>query len=145
MVDVFTPAERSRVMAAVRSRGNVSTELVLAAALRRAGVTGWRRHATVLVQDTAGARRKVRPDFVFRQARVAVFVHGCFWHGCPKHATIPKTRRGFWQDKISRNRSRDLLVARLLRKAGWRVIRVWEHDTRLNAGSCARRIRLVVG
>jgi DNA mismatch endonuclease (patch repair protein) len=69
----------------------------------------------------------VRPDFVFRQARLAVFVDGCFWHGCPKHATQPKNNRAFWHRKLSANKTRDRLVNQTLRRAGWRVLRIWEH------------------
>jgi len=68
----------------------------------------------------------VRPDFVFRAQRVAVFVDGCFWHGCPRHATRPKQNRKFWDAKIARNRARDRKVSRTLRAAGWSVLRIWE-------------------
>ena len=71
-----------------------------------------------------------KPDFVFRKERVAVFVDGCFWHGCPKpkHAPLPKNRAEWWAAKLARNREHDLLVTRTLRKSGWRVVRVWECD-----------------
>jgi DNA mismatch endonuclease (patch repair protein) len=71
---------------------------------------------------------KVRPDFVFRQERLAVFVDGCFWHGCPRHGTQPKGNRTFWKKKFAGNIARDRLVDRTLRSANWRVIRIWEHD-----------------
>ena len=70
----------------------------------------------------------VRPDFVFRKARVAVFVDGCFWHGCPKHCKLPVNNRAFWRRKLAVNRARDRLVTRSLRRLGWRVIRLWEHE-----------------
>jgi DNA mismatch endonuclease (patch repair protein) len=72
--------------------------------------------------------RVVRPDVVFPRARVAVFVDGCFWHRCPVHATTPKTNRAFWQAKLEANVRRDRLVDGALEKAGWRVVRVWEHE-----------------
>lgn len=72
----------------------------------------------------------MKPDFVFPRLQVAVFVDGCFWHGCPKHATQPKTNRAFWRKKIARNRQRDREVGRALRRMGWRVVRVWEHGLR---------------
>lgn len=118
MPDVFSPAKRSAVMALIRSHGNKDTELRMIALFRENGITGWRR----------GVRLFGKPDFVFRAGKVAVFVDGCFWHGCPRHATIPKTRAAFWAAKFSRNKERDRLVTRTLRKAGWRVIRVWECD-----------------
>lgn len=132
MVDVFSPAVRSRVMAAVRSRGNHSTELALASALRKTRLTGWRRHTRLSVKARSGTRVSVRPDFVFAASRVAVFVDGCFWHGCPIHCKKPKTHASFWRKKISGNRRRDLLVSRTLRKAGWRVLRLWEHQIEMD-------------
>jgi DNA mismatch endonuclease (patch repair protein) len=81
-------------------------------------ITGWRRQASVFG----------RPDFIFAKPRVALFVDGCFWHGCPKHATRPKNNRAFWRRKLAANRARDARVTRTLRRAGWRVVRVWEHD-----------------
>ena len=105
-------------MALIRSRGNRDTELRMIALFRGHGITGWRR----------GVRLFGKPDFVFRRERVVVFVDGCFWHGCPRHAKKPKTRAVFWAAKFSRNKERDRLVTRTLRQAGWRVIRVWECD-----------------
>ena len=71
-------------------------------------------------------RLRVRPDFIFRAQRVAVFVDGCFWHGCPRHGTRPRQNRKFWDEKIARNRERDRLVTRRLRQRGWTVLRLWE-------------------
>ena len=71
-------------------------------------------------------RLRVRPDFIFRAQRVAVFVDGCFWHGCPRHGTRPRQNRKFWDEKIARNRARDRLVTRRLRQLGWTVLRLWE-------------------
>jgi len=69
----------------------------------------------------------VRPDFVFPKLKLALFVDGCFWHGCPKHATQPKGNRAIWKNKLAGNKARDLLVTRTLRRAGWRALRIWEH------------------
>jgi DNA mismatch endonuclease (patch repair protein) len=71
---------------------------------------------------------RVSVDFVFRKERVAVFVDGCFWHACPRHGTMPAGNRAFWNAKLARNTERDGLVTRSLRKAGWTVLRIWEHD-----------------
>jgi DNA mismatch endonuclease (patch repair protein) len=73
-------------------------------------------------------RGAVRPDFVFRREKVAIFVDGCFWHGCPEHFRRPKSRQKFWDAKIARNIARDVSVTKALRKAGWRVLRLWEHE-----------------
>src|SRR5215210_9228563 len=100
MADVFTPEKRSAVMARIRGSGNRDTELRMMALFRAHGITGWRR------------RQKVfgKPDFVFRRERVAVFVDGCFWHGCPRHATKPATRAAWWAAKHARNAQRDRAV-----------------------------------
>ena len=116
MPDIFTKAKRSEVMSRIRSRGNRDTELRMIAIFREHGITGWRRNQRVFG----------KPDFVFPKARVAVFVDGCFWHGCPRHSTLPAGNRAFWKRKFARNAARDRLVSRTLRALGWRVIRVWE-------------------
>lgn len=69
-----------------------------------------------------------RADLVFTRAKVAVFVDGCFWHGCPTHHTIAKSNAEFWAQKVTRNRERDAETDRLLGEAGWTVIRAWEHE-----------------
>ena len=84
---------------------------------------------------TGTARRslptfRVRPDFIFRKERLAVFVDGCFWHGCPRHGTQPKGNAAFWKRKFAGNLARDRRVDRALRRAGWRVLRIWEHALR---------------
>ena len=82
-----------------------------------------------------------RADLLFRRARVAVFVDGCFWHACPRHGTLPKANRTFWEAKLARNRSRDRDTDRRLRAKGWRVVRVWEHEAADDAA--ARVLRWV--
>ena len=156
MKDRLTKRERSELMAKVRGRGNLSTELVLARLLRANKISGWRRQVQIRgraalprrqIQAT-GHRRptffRVRPDFVFRRVRLAIFVDGCFWHGCPKHATKPKNNRAFWQRKLSANKTRDRLVNRTLRRTGWRVIRIWECALKKNPLNCLKRIQRVV-
>ena len=80
-------------------------------------------------------------DLVFTRAKVAVFVDGCFWHGCPEHASWPKSNAQFWRDKIETNRARDADTDRRLRAEGWRVVRVWSHEA---AGDAAARIEDIV-
>jgi len=142
MTDIFTKAKRSEVMSRIRSRGNRDTEGAMVLLLRAAGITGWRRHQEIRISTPTQGRGvhydlrigskkakpfKVRPDFVWRRERVALFVDGCFWHGCRWHGTKPASNKVFWRTKLARNRERDRLVSRTLRKAGWRVVRVWEH------------------
>lgn len=132
MSDIWTKAKRSNVMSRIRGSGNRATELKLIAIFRIHGVTGWRRKARVFG----------KPDFVFPTHKLAVFVDGCFWHGCPIHATQPKTNAEFWRTKIARNQARDRLVARKLRAQGWRVLRIWEHElAKKNARRLAGRLR----
>ena len=128
MADVFTRAKRSEVMSRIRSRGNRDTELALANLLRAHHITGWRRHFEIRKAESGKQKFKVRPDFVFPKLKVAIFVDGCFWHGCPKHATKPKNHRAFWRRKLAGNKARDRLVTRTLRRAAWHVIRIWEHE-----------------
>ena len=118
MPDIFTKAKRSAVMSRIRGHGNKDTEIALMKLLRRHHITGWRRHQPVFG----------KPDFVFLKLKVAVFVDGCFWHGCPKHSTMPRNNRPFWKRKLEANKARDRRVNRTLRKEGWRVVRIWEHD-----------------
>ncbi len=156
MADVFSKAKRSDVMSRIRSRGNKDTELALMRVFRAHGITGWRRQLKLRVErgknstsprpspqrGEGGARARrvaaqpstfnsqltVRPDFVFPRLKLAVFVDGCFWHACPRHYRMPAGNRAFWRAKLARNQARDRLVTRTLRKAGWRVLRIWEHD-----------------
>jgi DNA mismatch endonuclease (patch repair protein) len=132
MADVFSARKRSNIMARVRGRGNERTELALLSILRRYNITGWRRHQPVFG----------KPDFVFPKFKLAIFVDGCFWHGCPRHATQPATNRAFWRKKLARNKVRDRLVNRELRRRGWQVLRIWQHElTRKNQHRCISRIR----
>jgi DNA mismatch endonuclease (patch repair protein) len=139
--DVFTKAKRSEMMSRIRSRGNRDTELALARLLRANHITGWRRHLEIRKAESGKQKFKVRPDFVFRQVRLALFVDGCFWHGCPRHATWPAHRAAWWRRKIEGNKKRDRLVNRTLRRAGWRVIRIWDCALAKHPETCVRRIR----
>jgi DNA mismatch endonuclease (patch repair protein) len=72
---------------------------------------------------------RTRADLVFVRARIAIYVDGCFWHGCPKHGSMPKSNTDFWRAKIARNQQRDQEIGRLLEEQGWTVIRLWEHES----------------
>jgi DNA mismatch endonuclease (patch repair protein) len=86
-----------------------------------------------------------KPDFVFPKLRLAVFVDGCFWHRCPRHAVKPKQNAAFWRRKISANKARDRLVSRTLRRQGWSVLRIWEHElARKHERRVAAKIRRVL-
>ena len=133
MADSYTRAERSALMAKVRGRGNLTTEQALAKLLRTEGWSGWRRQQVVRGRAAGGEGFQARPDFVFPVRRLAVFVDGCFWHGCPRHGTRPRGNAAFWRAKFRRNRARDRRDTRRLRRAGWQVLRLWEHELRAKA------------
>jgi DNA mismatch endonuclease (patch repair protein) len=134
MADILSVEGRSRVMALIRAKGNKSTELVLAGLFRKHRITGWRRHLPL----------PGKPDFCFAGKKVAVFVDGCFWHGCPKCYTRPKTNRQFWDRKRAANRARDRRVGRDLRARGFLVVRIYEHEL-LQPAAVLRRVRLALG
>lgn len=123
MADVFTKTKRSQVMSRIRGSGNKETELALINLFRKHRVTGWRRNRPVFG----------KPDFVFPAIKCAVFVDGCFWHACPKHSNLPVNNRAFWKKKLDGNKARDRKVNRFLRKEGWRVVRIWEHELKKTA------------
>ena len=120
-MDTVSRKTRSWVMSRVRSNRNRSTEWRLRAALVRAGIRGW---------TLSGAGLPGNPDFVFPKRRVVVFVDGCFWHGCRRCDRTPSSNVDYWTAKIERNRRRDRRVAAELRRGGWKVVRVWEHELR---------------
>jgi len=113
------PPIRSKTMAAIRGKNNRTTELCFRMALVRAGINGWETN----VEDLVG-----KPDFFFRKKHIAVFIDGCFWHGCPKCGHYPKTRSSFWKAKILRNKERDKSNRRKLRRKGIKVVSIWEHS-----------------
>jgi DNA mismatch endonuclease (patch repair protein) len=116
----FGGLTRSEVMSRIRGKGNEKTEVRLARLLRKEGISGWRRHLLI----------PGRPDFAFRKQKVAVFVDGCFWHGCPRCFRLPKQNRAFWRAKIETNRRRGRSVNGRLNRLGWKVIRIRECQLR---------------
>ena len=131
MTDRLAPAVRSHLMGRVRHHGT-APELLLRRALWAQGL----RYRLKTTQRLPGS-----PDILFLAAKVAVFVDGCFWHGCPLHGTQPKTRSKFWADKISRNKERDIEVNRKLRELGWKVVRFWQHDIEKQSAQCVAVVR----
>jgi DNA mismatch endonuclease (patch repair protein) len=128
MADVFSRSKRSHIMSRVKGRGNRTTELKLIEVFREFGFRGWRRNS----------RMFGRPDFIFPTHRIAIFVDGCFWHGCPKHGQVPATNYTFWAEKLRRNKLRDRLVGKTLRKDGWIIFRIWQHELRDTRGVVRR-------
>lgn len=111
-------------------------EKALRRALRARGLVGYRKHVQVLPD----VRRTV--DLVFRGARVAVDVRGCFWHGCPEHSRQGTANGDWWAEKLASNVERDKDTERRLNEAGWRVVVVWEHE---NPDEAAERVSVVLG
>jgi DNA mismatch endonuclease Vsr len=122
-------------MGAVKGKGNKTTERRLRSALARAGVSGWRLHPP----DIFG-----RPDFFFSAEQLAVFVDGCFWHGCTRCSHAFKTNSAFWNAKISRNRERDAQTAAKLAASGVRVLRLWEHELMEDLPGCIGKVLRLV-
>lgn len=130
-------AAARRRMQANRSR-DTQPELLIRSTLHRRGL-----RFRVDRQPVEGVRR--RADLVFPRAHIAVFIDGCFWHGCPEHGTWPKSNATFWREKIKTNQRRDADTDRRLRKAGWEVIRIWEHEEPSKAADrIERRVRRVM-
>jgi len=117
MADVHTPRQRSYNMSRIRGK-NTKPELLLRKALWKEGL-----RYTLKNNDVPG-----KPDLVFRKQKTVVFVDGCFWHRCPEHFIKPANNADFWIKKIQSNVDRDCRVNSDLEKAGWKVMRIWEHD-----------------
>lgn len=108
-------------MQAIRSR-DTKPELLVRRLLHAQGL-----RYRVAARPVPDLRRTA--DIVFRPAKLAVFIDGCYWHGCPEHYVPPKTNAGYWSGKVLRNVTRDRDTDRRLRDAGWTVLRFWEHES----------------
>lgn len=128
MADKVSKESRSQIMSAIRSKNNKSTELKMVNILRREKISGWRRHIKIIGS----------PDFLWRKERLALFIDGCFWHGCKKCYKEPKSNVDFWKAKILRNVTRDKKTNKALRGQEWRVLRVWE--CQLKTGASEARV-----
>jgi len=118
-------------------RTNTGPERALRSELHRRGLRFRVDHPVEVRQPG----RRPRPDIAFTRKRVAIFVDGCFWHACPEHGSLPVANRSFWREKLRANSARDSVTDIALREAGWRVVRVWEHES---VDSAADRILEVV-
>lgn len=116
MADTVSKRVRSKMMTAVRSSGNKTTEGRLISFFRTHGISGWRRKSHLYG----------KPDFVFVEKKIAIFADGCFWHGHTCRNVSPVTNAKFWATKIDRNKKRDSKVKLKLRAMGWSVFRIWE-------------------
>ncbi|GGV56122.1 very short patch repair endonuclease [Streptomyces griseoloalbus] len=126
-------AARRRNMQAIRSR-DTKPEITIRRLVHAAGL-----RYRVAARPLPDLRRTA--DMVFRPAKVAVFIDGCYWHGCPEHYVPPKTNSGYWSEKVIGNVRRDRETDEKLREAGWLVLRFWEHEP---SDACADKIALAV-
>ena len=126
MVDTVDRVTRSRIMRAIKSEGSLSTERRFGALLARSGISGWHFH--VLLPG--------KPDIVFGKRKIAIFLDGCFWHGCFSCYRRPNSRRAYWDRKVQANRIRDKQITSQLTSQGWRVLRFWEHEVRDDSNRC---------
>jgi DNA mismatch endonuclease (patch repair protein) len=136
MTDIFSKELRTKVMKAVRSRGNQTTELKLISLFNANHITGWSRNYPV----------KGHPDFAFKNRRIAVFVDGCFWHAHDCRNIRPKANERFWEDKRNKNIEHDKAITHVFLERRWKVLRIWECE--LNKDNLPRtlsRIRAVIG
>ena len=123
-------------MSRIRGRGNKRTEIDVIGLFRKSAIKGWRRHQTIRFSESKSSRAQssdgikfkaqVRPDFSFPKLKIALFIDGCFWHGCPKCYRKPKSHGRFWTIKVHRNKERDRFQTLALKRKGWRVVRIWE-------------------
>lgn len=125
-------AEASRRMAKVRQKGT-GAEMALRRELYRCGLR-YRVDYVVLKKP-----RRIA-DVAFPGLKIAIFVDGCFWHGCPEHASWPKQNAEFWRQKIEANRQRDRDTNERLSRVGWTVLRFWQHDSPSEAGESVKRV-----
>lgn len=119
-------------MSRVRQK-DTKAELTLRAELHKRGLR-------YRVNHVVSQKPRRTADIAFTKLKVAVFVDGCFWHGCPRHATWPKSNAAFWREKIMRNMARDAETTTLLEAAGWTVVRIWSHVSAGEASDIVSRV-----
>ena len=129
MVDSVDKITRSRIMRSIKSEGSLSTERRFGALLARSRISGWHFNDLLLPG---------KPDIVFRKQKIAIFLDGCFWHGCSDCYRRPKSRREYWDRKIETNRTRDAQIRNRLISQGWTVLHFWEHEIKDDLDRCVR-------
>ena len=129
MTDSFSKEERSKIMSKIKGR-NTHLEIKSKRLLRGSKL----RYQPKIFG---------KPDFGSKKLKIAVFIDSCFWHKCPKHFRMPQSNFHYWNLKISRNLKRAKEVNKKLKKEGWKIIRIWEHDINKNPKKCLKRIGLI--
>ena len=119
----------SRRLAQVRSKGT-RPEMLLRKLLWQKGLRGYRKHPPL----------PGKPDLIFPRHKLALFVDGCFWHGCPIHFKMPTNNADYWANKIDKNQQRDYLVRQTLEQMGYHVLRLWEHEVKRNPEIALKKV-----
>lgn len=133
MTDKFTKKKRSEIMSKVLNKDS-KIEVLFRKALWREGFR-YRKNSTKYFG---------KPDIVLPKYESVIFVDSCFWHGCPKHGSMPKTHRKFWKTKIKRNKERDVEVNKYYKKSKWHIFRIWEHGLKnFDIKNFSRKIRAI--
>lgn len=132
-MDNLTKSQRRKNMQNIRSAGTLP-EMLIMRALRRKKI-----YFAKNVKSITG-----KPDIVFRRKKIAVFIDSDFWHVHPKRFIMPQSNKRYWKEKIRRNTNRDKEVNAKLRKEGWKVLRIWEHDVKRNTDKCISKILSIV-
>lgn len=130
-MDNVSPEVRSRTMRAVRAR-DTSAEIALRRLLRDHRLLGYR---------ISPAKVTGRPDVAYLGFKLAIFVDGCYWHGCPVHCRLPATNAAYWRSKVTRNAERDRIYTTRLQDTGWVVLRFWEHELLSSAPAVLQRVQ----
>lgn len=132
-MDNLTRSQRRKNMQNIRSTGTAPETLVMRA-LQRQNV-----YFAKNVKSIIG-----KPDIVFRRKKIAVFIDSDFWHAHPGRFIMPQSNKRYWKEKIQRNKERDSEVNKELKKLGWKIIRIWEYDVKVNTNKCVRNILKIV-
>jgi len=132
-MDRLTKKQRSENMSRIKGK-NTGLEKVFRTSINTAGIKGYKLHANV----------PGKPDLYFPKQKVAVFIDGCFWHGCLQCYSLPSTNRSFWKKKIEGNKLRDKTVHSLLNRQGIKVVRFWGHDLKKHTGHCLEKLEKII-
>jgi DNA mismatch endonuclease (patch repair protein) len=119
-MDIYNQEKRTEIMSRIRAKGS-KLEMQFSEKLTERGISNF----SLNCQNVLG-----RPDIVFPDKKIAIFLDSCFWHGCPKHYKAPASRQEFWDHKIQGNKRRDKEVSQELGRQGWKVFRIWEHSVK---------------
>jgi DNA mismatch endonuclease (patch repair protein) len=130
--DIYSKKKRSKIMGSIKGRDNL-LELKFEKILKDAGLK-FKRNA----EELPG-----KPDVVFKNKKIIIFVDGCFWHGCKKHFSLPKSNQWFWKNKIEGNINRDKSINKFYKNMGWRILRIWQHDMTRKSNKIAKILSVI--